>query len=243
MLELKGVVAGYGLVSILKNVSISVGPGEVVGVVGPNGAGKTTLIRVISGLLRPGAGAVLKDGVDITAMPPHRRAQEGIGTVLEGRHLFGGLSVRENLTLAEARGKRRRAATQAQFTLAEVFELFPSLREKMRATTGLLSGGQQQMLAIARALLLQPDVLLMDEPSTGLAPRLVEETMSVLQRLRQRGIRMILVEQNVAVARHVCDRAYVLELGRIVKSGDWDVLTKDDVLLHAYLGKSNGEAT
>lgn len=238
VLEVTDLRAGYGPVGVLRDVSVSLAQGEVVAVVGANGAGKTTLVKAICGLLPATAGRIVLGGVDITRLPAHRRARRGIATVLEGRHLFGELTVHHTLRLAAAYGrKEQRPAGSVAFTLEDVHRLFPALVEHEQAAVGVLSGGQQQMVAIAKALLLQPTVLVLDEPSTGLAPRLVEEILLVLEQLKSQGMSILLIEQSVGVAADVSERAYVMELGRVVHEGDWPTLLKDDAVARAYLGQ------
>jgi branched-chain amino acid transport system ATP-binding protein/nonpolar-amino-acid-transporting ATPase len=236
MLELGGISAGYGGLAVLHEVSLSVGAGEIVGLVGPNGAGKTTLVRAVCGLVAPTAGHIVKDGVDVTALPSHRRFTHGISVVLENRRLWGELTVRENLWLAEVNGRKRGVN---RFSLEEMKELFPIIAERYSSPVELLSGGEQQMVAIARALLMQPDLLIMDEPSTGLAPKIVKEILTVLGNLRNRGVSLLLVEQNVELVASVADRGYVMSLGRIVHEigpGGWGALRENDALVKAYLG-------
>lgn len=232
------VSAGYGALSVLRDVSLRVGDGEAVALVGANGAGKTTLVRTVCGLLRARGGRIVKNGTDITAMPAHSLASHGLAVVLENRRLFGELSVRENLVLAETVGRRVRGGNM-RFTWDEVTDLFPVVKERMDAAVELLSGGQQQMVAIARALLLQPDLLIMDEPSTGLAPKVVKDILLVIKALRERGMSLLLVEQNVGIASEITDRAYVMAVGSIVHeiaAGEWQSFLNDDRLVKAYLG-------
>lgn len=232
------VSAGYGALTVLRDVSLRVGDGEAVALVGANGAGKTTLVRTVCGLLRARGGRIVKNDTDITAMPPHSLASHGLAVVLENRRLFGELSVRENLVLAETVGRRVRRGNM-RFTWDEVTDLFPVVKERMDAAVELLSGGQQQMVAIARALLLQPDLLIMDEPSTGLAPKVVKDILLVIKALRERGMSLLLVEQNVGIASEITDRAYVMAVGSIVHeiaAGEWQSFLNDDRLVKAYLG-------
>ena len=205
-------------------------------IVGANGAGKTTLVRTICGLLHPSSGRIVKDSVDLTNVPTHRRVRDGIGVVLENRRLWGELTVHENLHLAQVNGRRGR---KTGFAIDEIKELFPIVDSRYSSPVELLSGGEQQMVAIARALLMQPDLLIMDEPSTGLAPKIVKEILLVLGRLRDRGISLLLVEQNVALVSAIADRGYVMALGRIVHEigkGEWQRFLADDTLVKAYLG-------
>lgn len=238
MLEIASVSSGYGALTVLQDVSMIVGDGEAVALVGANGAGKTTLVRTICGLLRARAGRIVKNGSDITTTPAHKLARHGLAVVLENRRLFGELTVRENLRLAETMGRRARAG-QARFSWDEVIALFPVVQERLDSAVELLSGGQQQMVAIARALLLQPDLLIMDEPSTGLAPKVVKDILLVIKALRDRGMGLLLIEQNVAIASEITDRAYVMSVGRIVHEvarGEWQAFLKDERLAKAYLG-------
>ena len=235
MLEIHSLTSGYGALTVLHDVSLSIGDREAVAIVGANGAGKTTLVRTICGLLRARSGRIVKNGVDISQMPTHDLADHRIAVVLENRRLFGELTVRENLLLAERRSKRNRKV----FDWAGIYALFPMIEERLETPVNLLSGGQQQMVAIARALLLQPDLLIMDEPSTGLAPKVVKDILHVIKELRDRGMALLLVEQNVGIAADITDRAYVLALGRIeheIQPGAWDSFLKDERLVKAYLG-------
>jgi ABC-type branched-subunit amino acid transport system ATPase component len=240
MLKIEGLHAGYGALPVLRDVSLSIGTDDIVGLLGANGAGKTTLVRTVCGLLRPTSGRIEMAGVDLAAVAPHLRPGRGLAVVLEGRNLFGEMTVRENLRLAERTGAGREMRGQ-RFTLAEVLELFPVLAEKIDVTVRLLSGGQQQMVAIARALLLQPALLILDEPSTGLAPKVIKDIMQILHKLRRRGMSMLLVEQNTAMAAELTDRAYVLALGRIVheiKPGEWQAALGSSEMVSAYLGRT-----
>jgi ABC-type branched-subunit amino acid transport system ATPase component len=238
MLEVHSLVVGYGALTVLHGVSLSIGDKEAVAVVGANGAGKTTLVRTICGLLRARSGRIVKNGVDISQTPPHERVQHRVAVVLENRRLFGELTVRENLLLADKAGRAARDRT-ILFDWDDIHVLFPVIRERFETPVTLLSGGQQQMVAIARALLLQPDLLIMDEPSTGLAPKVVKDILHVIKDLRERGMALLLVEQNVGVAAEITDRAYVLTLGRIaheIEAGAWGAFLEDDRLVKAYLG-------
>ncbi|HVR53498.1 MAG TPA: ABC transporter ATP-binding protein [Pseudorhodoferax sp.] len=236
MLNTHALTAGYG-VPVLHGLAMHIGEGEAVSIVGANGAGKTTIVRCLAGLVRPLAGRIEMDGVDITAVPGHRRCEHGIAMVLENRNLFTELSIMDNLRLAEHAGRRARHRG-SRFTMDEVLGLFDVVRERAHARVGLLSGGQQQMVAIARALLLQPRLLVMDELTTGLAPKVVKEILTVLNRLRERGMSILLVEQSVAVASEMTDRAYVLSVGRVVHEvprGGWPAMLSDKSLVKAYL--------
>ena len=238
MLEVNTLSAGYGALTVLHDVSRRVEDGEAVALVGANGAGKTTLVRTVCGLLRARAGRIVKNGADITAAPAHDLARHGLAVVLENRHLFGELTVRENLRLAETAGRRARGG-ERRFSFDEVTTLFPVVQERMESYVELLSGGQQQMVAIARALLLQPDLLIMDEPSTGLAPKVVKDILLVIKALRDRGMGLLLIEQNVGIASEITDRAYVMAVGNIVHEigrGEWQAFLQDERLVKAYLG-------
>jgi ABC-type branched-subunit amino acid transport system ATPase component len=241
VLLVDSISSGYGAVTVLHGVSLAVGEGEAVAIVGANGAGKTTLVRTICGLMRARAGTVSKNGVDVTALPAHRLAQHGLAVVLENRRLFGELTVRQNLLLAEKSGRAARGG-KSPLTWDDVARLFPVIDERRSTPVELLSGGQQQMVAIARALLLQPDLLIMDEPSTGLAPRVVKDILLVMKQLRARGMGLLLVEQNVAIAADITDRGYVMSLGRVVHqigAGEWPAFLRDERLVKAYLGSGS----
>ncbi len=243
MLVVEGLWAGYGEVDVLSGVNIEVGHNESVAIVGANGAGKSTLVNAICGLIQTRRGRIVKDGREIHGLPAYRRPEIGIAVVLENRHLFGELSVRRNLELALANGEARKSAA-VQFDMQDVLELFPFIKERLDAEVELLSGGEQQMLAIGRALLLKPDLLILDEPSTGLAPKVVKNIVSVVAGLRKRGMSLILVEQNVAIAAENSDRAYVMSLGRVVNQvehGRWSEFASSDSLVKAYLGGSGNQ--
>ena len=234
LLELRDVHTYYGQIHALKGVSLMVNEGEVVTLIGSNGAGKSTTLRTISGLLRPRNGEVLLNGQSMAQIPPHKIVQSGIGHVPEGRGVFPALTVLENLEmgayLLNNHGEFERRITN-------VFTLFPRLRERMAQKGGTLSGGEQQMLAIGRALMQEPRILLLDEPSMGLAPLLVEEIFNIVQRLNaEQGTTILLVEQNAQAALQVAHRAYVMETGKITISGDAHELLQDSRIVDAYLG-------
>jgi branched-chain amino acid transport system ATP-binding protein len=234
LLELQDVHTYYGKIHALKGVSLSVNKGEVVTLIGSNGAGKSTTLRTISGLLRPRQGDVRLNGASVTTTAPHRIVEAGIGHVPEGRGVFPALTVLENLEMGAFLLK-----DNAEFDrrLDLVFTVFPRLLERMTQKGGTLSGGEQQMLAIGRALMQQPSVLLLDEPSMGLAPLLVEEIFNIIRRLNaERGTTILLVEQNAQAALQVAHRAYVLETGKISMSGDAAELLHDPRVIDAYLG-------
>jgi branched-chain amino acid transport system ATP-binding protein len=233
MLELANVQVNYGAAIALRDVSITVGTGELVCVVGPNGSGKTTLINAIAGLHRMAAGTITLDGRDLTRLAPHRFCDEGIAIVPEGRRLFSAMSVRENLLLGAYRPLARKVRPSA---LHRVCALFPMLGEKLDVAAGALSGGQQQMVAIARALMAQPRLLLLDEPSLGLAPLIVQDMFAMIERIHGEGVAVLLVEQNVALALAVASRAYVLEEGAIVACDTPDALRQQPHIRRAYLG-------
>jgi len=233
MLEVERIRVSYGAAPAISDVSIRIGPGELACVVGPNGAGKTTLINAIAGLHRIDAGALKLDGRDLSRLPRHAFCGEGIAIVPEGRRLFAGMSVRENLEL----GSYRRAARARRVeSLERVCEIFPILRERLEQPAGTLSGGQQQMLAIGRALMAQPRLLLLDEPSLGLAPLVIDLVFDALAELRDEGVTVLLVEQSVAMALQIAARAYVLEEGRIAAEGSPEALLAQPHIRRAYLG-------
>jgi branched-chain amino acid transport system ATP-binding protein len=233
MLSLVDVSAGYSSFRALFGVSLEVGAGETVGVIGPNGAGKTTLMRVISGLVAPFAGAVTLDGRSIGGLPAHRIVEHGIAHVPENRRLFPRLTVEDNLRIGAFIGSAR-----AHFgeQLARVYNLFPRLRERQHQPAGTLSGGEQQMCAIGRALMSRPRLLLMDEPSAGLAPLVVQQVFELIRRIRAEGLTVLIVEQNVQQVLEVVDRAYVLEAGSIRLAGNAGELKHNDFIRKSYMG-------
>jgi branched-chain amino acid transport system ATP-binding protein len=232
-LELAAVEAAYGDVRVLAGVTLSVAAGEIVALLGPNGAGKSTLLKTVAGLLRPRAGALTWNGEDLTRVAPHRIVERGIALVPEGRRLFGGMTVGENLDLG-AFVPRARAGRQA--SLERVLALFPMLAERRRTRVAALSGGQQQMVAIGRALMTNPRLLMLDEPSLGIAPRLVTAILEALVSINRAGVGILLVEQNVHAALGHAHRGYVLESGRIVAQGSGADLLRDEHIRRAYLG-------
>jgi branched-chain amino acid transport system ATP-binding protein len=233
MLELHDVHVGYGNIRALHGVSLRVAEGELVALIGSNGAGKTTTLRSISGLLRPSAGSITFEGTEIHRAPTDRIVALGISHCPEGRRVFGSLTVRENLALgAVSRSNREAIAADLEM----VFDLFPLLKLRLRQTGGTLSGGEQQMLAIGRALMSRPRLLLLDEPSLGLAPILVERIFETIASLKRQGRTILLVEQNVHHALDVADRAYVMETGRITLEGGAAVLRRDPQVERSYLG-------
>ncbi len=239
MLEIHDLKAAYGQVQVLHGISLNVPQGQVVTLIGSNGAGKTTTMRAVSGMLRPSGGRIVLRGRDITGLPAHRIAKIGLAHSPEGRRVFPTQSVRDNLMLGAFTrltlgGKRPRGDLQGD--LGRALDLFPRLRERQNQLAGTLSGGEQQMLAMARALMLNPEVLLLDEPSMGLAPILVEEVFHIIGRLKAQGITMLLVEQFAAAALGVADYGYVLENGRIAVHGPAAQLRSDPKVQAAYLG-------
>jgi branched-chain amino acid transport system ATP-binding protein len=232
LLAVRDLVAGYGAFGVLHGVSFDVLPGEVVALLGANGAGKTTLNRALSGVLRPQAGSIVFDGREISGTDHAEIVRRGLIHVPEGRRVFPTLTVRENLLLgAWARGRAERART-----LADVLDTFPRLRERLGQFAASMSGGEQQMLAIGRALMAQPRLLILDEPSLGLSPRLVDDLFALIARLRDSGLSILLVEQNVVQSLAIAARAYVIEHGRMSLSGAAEDLARDPRLRAAYLG-------
>lgn len=233
LLELENVSSAYGQVKVLESVSLTVEQGEVVCLLGRNGAGKTTAIRTINGLLNPTGGAIRFAGIEIGRASPMKVVGLGIATVPEGRHVFPSLTVRENL-LAGAYARRRGFILRAD--ISEVCDLFPRLRERLTQLAGTLSGGEQQMLAMGRALMARPKLLLLDEPSMGLAPMVIETVFDTVDHLARQGVTILLVEQNASAALAIADRAYVLERGRIVRVGKSSEMIGDPEVQRAYLG-------
>lgn len=233
MLEIRDVEAAYGDARALAGVTLSVGPGEIVALLGPNGAGKSTLLKSVAGLLRPRRGTIRWEGEDLGRVAAHLIVERGLALVPEGRRLFGSMTVEENLALG-AFAARARSARPAN--LERVYTLFPVLRERNRMLVRALSGGQQQMVAVGRALMTNPRLLMLDEPSLGLAPRLVRAILDALVEINASGVAVFLVEQNVPAALALAHRAYVLESGRIVGEGRGNELLRDPHVRQAYLG-------
>jgi len=233
LLALESVNAGYGSFAALFDVSLDVAHGEAVGVVGPNGAGKTTLMRVISGLLPPQSGRIVLEGESLAGAPAYRVVAAGIAHVPENRRLFPRLTIEENLRMGAYLPAARQAFAERA---AWVYELFPRLKERRRQMAGTLSGGEQQMVAIGRALMSKPKLLLMDEPSAGLAPLVVEQVFELVKRIRAEGFTVLIVEQNVRQVLAVVDRAYLLETGRIKLAGTSAALKQNPVIQQSYLG-------
>jgi branched-chain amino acid transport system ATP-binding protein len=233
MLELQDVDAAYGDVGVLSGVTLRVGRGEIVALLGPNGAGKSTLLGCIAGLVRPRAGAIRWEGQDLRALSPHLIVERGLATVPEGRRLFGSMTVEDNLDLG-AFSPRARATRRQSFD--RVFTLFPVLHARRRQIVRSLSGGQQQMVAVGRALMASPRLLMLDEPSLGIAPQLVRAILDALAEINRAGVAIFLVEQNVRAALTLAHRAYILEGGRIVGGGNGSALLQDPHVRRAYLG-------
>jgi len=233
MLALNGINVYYGVLHALQDISINVNEGELVVVIGPNGAGKTTLLNTIAGLLRLKRGEIKFDGKRIDDLSPYKRVEEGLVLVPEGRGNFSRLTVIENLELS---AYTKRAREKRDETLEEVFKLFPILKERKHQRAGTLSGGEQQMLAIGRGLMARPRLLMLDEPSLGLAPKIVLQIFSTLRHLKEEGITILLIEQNAHRALELADRAYLLETGRIAMEGRGEELLQDARLRKLYLG-------
>ena len=232
MLTITDLTAGYGDVTILRDLSFNIDEGKIVALIGANGAGKTTTLRAISGLIKPAAGNIVFQGRSIQTWSPHRIVADGLIQVPEGRHLFPQMSVLENLELGAFRRGRRQRTT----SLARVFELFPKLAERRQQFAGTLSGGEQQMLAIGRALMTQPRLLMLDEPSLGLAPLIVLDIFQIIREIRDSGTTILIVEQNAVQTLTMADEGYVLENGAIVLHGSGDELLKNEEIRTAYLG-------
>ncbi len=233
ILEIKDLEVSYGSIKAVKGISFTVEKGEIVTLIGANGAGKTTTLKTISGLLNPLQGSVIFKGGNITNMPPHKIVELGVNHVPEGRGIFTNLTVQENLTLATYTRKDR-GALSADFE--RVYGIFPRLKERRRQSAGTLSGGEQQMLAVGRALMTRGDVILLDEPSMGLAPVLVDEIFRIIKSINDEGTTILLVEQNANRALEIAHRAYVFETGNIVYSGPSEQLRRDEKVKAAYLG-------
>ena len=233
MLEVQGIDAGYKDLQALWDISLRVDEGELVALVGPNGAGKTTTLKVISGLIKPTAGCVLLDGRSLAKEPPHKIVDLGISQVLEGGRVFTELTVLENLDVGSFTSKARKVKDE---NLERVFGLFPRLKERQTQRAGTLSGGERQMLAIGRALMSAPRLLMLDEPSFGLAPILVEQLFDMITEINRLGVTILLVEQNVRAALELTQRAYVIENGRVVGEGSGDSLLSFESIRTAYLG-------
>lgn len=234
MLEVKDLEVYYGMIQAIKGVSFEVNEGEVVSLIGANGAGKTTILHTVSGLLSPKKGSVVFEGKDITKVPAHKIVSLGMAHVPEGRRVFAQLSVYQNLKMG---AYTRSDKSEMEEMLEKVYKRFPRLEERKNQMAGTLSGGEQQMLAMGRALMSRPRIILMDEPSMGLSPILVNEIFEIIKSVSAGGTTVLLVEQNAKKALSIADRAYVLETGKIVTSGDAKELMNDDSIKKAYLGE------
>lgn len=234
MLEVKDLQVYYGMIQAIRGVSFHVEEGEVIALIGANGAGKTTILHTVSGLLAPKTGSVLFEGTELTKIPGHKIVSMGMAHVPEGRRVFAQLSVLQNLKMGAFTRKDKEEISN---TLKMVFERFPRLEERQNQLAGTLSGGEQQMLAMGRALMSHPKIILMDEPSMGLSPIFVNEIFNIIQEVSKSGTTVLLVEQNAKKALSIADRAYVLETGSIVLEGKASELLKDDSIKKAYLGE------
>jgi branched-chain amino acid transport system ATP-binding protein len=237
MLRIKNLQSGYGRLTVLRKVTMHVKSGEIVTIIGANGAGKSTLLRTISGLLRARDGEVLFDKQDIGRLSTERIVFLGCSLVPEGRQVFSSLTVRENLLLGGYVQYRRRRQEEMKKDLVRMFELFPRLKERQKQLAGTLSGGEQQMLAIARALMARPKLIMMDEPSMGLAPLIVRDIFGIIKKLKDEGDTVLLIEQNARAALGIADRGYVLETGRIILEGGAEDLLANREIQRAYLGR------
>jgi branched-chain amino acid transport system ATP-binding protein len=235
LLEVEGLCVNYGHIEAIRDITFSVEEGSITTLIGANGAGKTTTLKTISGLRKVREGRVLFEGQDITSLPPYERVKRGLSQSPEGRGCFPGMTVRENLDMGAYVRKDRRSAAYAQ-DLERVFELFPRLRERSSQVAGTMSGGEQQMLAIGRALMAKPRLILLDEPSMGLAPKFIQQIFSIIGEINDQGTTVLLVEQNATQALKRADTAHILETGEIVRSGTGAELAGDDAVRDAYLG-------
>jgi branched-chain amino acid transport system ATP-binding protein len=241
VIETRHLVTGYGKLRVIKDVSVTVESGAIVSIIGANGAGKSTLLRSIQGLTKPWSGEVIFDGEDITSLAPEKIVRRGLTLVPENKELFPNLSVHDNLVLGGYVFRSEGSAAEKRRTaLEQIYAFFPALREKQKDRAATLSGGQQQMLAIGRALMTRPRALMLDEPSLGLAPMVVRQIFEVLGTLSKSGIAILLVEQNIRSALHLAQRGYVLETGTIVSSGPSQAILNDPAVMKAYLGTRKG---
>jgi branched-chain amino acid transport system ATP-binding protein len=234
LLEIKDIKVSYGKIEAIKGISLSVKQGEIVTLVGANGAGKTTLLKTISGILKPSAGVINFEGKDIQSIAPHNRVLEGLCQAPEGRGIFPGMTVLENLEMGKY--SRPEWKKELQEDLDRVYTLFPRLKERQSQAGGTLSGGEQQMLSIGRALMSRPRLLLLDEPSMGLAPMFIQQIFKIIREIQTQGVSILLVEQNAAQALSCANRAYIMETGNIVKEGSGKELLNDEAIKKAYLG-------
>ena len=234
MLEVKDLQVYYGMIQAIKGISFEVNQGEVIALIGANGAGKTTILHTVTGLIAPKAGSIVFEGQDITKIPAHKIVSMGMAHVPEGRRVFAQLSVYDNLKMG---AYTRKDKNEIEESLEMVYKRFPRLEERKNQMAGTLSGGEQQMLAMGRALMSKPKIILMDEPSMGLSPIFVNEIFNIIQDVSASGTTVLLVEQNAKKALSIADRAYVLETGNIALEGDAKVLMNDDSIKKAYLGE------
>jgi branched-chain amino acid transport system ATP-binding protein len=234
LLEIKDLRVSYGKIEAIKGISLNVKQGEIVTLVGANGAGKTTLLKTISGLLKPSAGVISFEGKDIQTIAPHNRVLEGLCQAPEGRGIFPGMTVLENLEMGKF--SRKEWKNELKEDLDRIYHLFPRLKERQNQTGGTLSGGEQQMLSIGRALMSRPKLLLLDEPSMGLAPMFIKQIFNIIREIQTQGVSILLVEQNAAQALSSANRAYIMETGNIVKEGAGKDLLNDEAIKKAYLG-------
>jgi branched-chain amino acid transport system ATP-binding protein len=234
LLDIKDLKVSYGKIEAIKGISLNVGQGEIVTLVGANGAGKTTLLKTISGILKPSAGAISFEGKDVKSIAPHNRVLAGLCQAPEGRGIFPGMTVLENLEMGKY--SRPEWKKELQEDLERVYTLFPRLKERQGQAGGTLSGGEQQMLSIGRALMSRPRLLLLDEPSMGLAPMFIQQIFKIIREIQAQGVSILLVEQNAAQALSCANRAYIMETGNIVKEGSGKELLNDEAVKKAYLG-------
>ena len=234
LLEVKDLKVSYGKIEAIKGISLNVKQGEIVTLVGANGAGKTTLLKTISGLLKPSAGVISFEGKDIQTIEPHNRVLAGLCQAPEGRGIFPGMTVLENLEMGKF--SRKEWKNELKEDLDRIYHLFPRLKERQNQTGGTLSGGEQQMLSIGRALMSRPKLLLLDEPSMGLAPMFIKQIFNIIREIQTQGVSILLVEQNAAQALSCANRAYIMETGNIVKEGAGKDLLNDEAIKKAYLG-------
>jgi branched-chain amino acid transport system ATP-binding protein len=234
LLEIKDLKVAYGKIQAIKGISLHINAGEIVTLVGANGAGKTTLLKSISGILKPSAGVINFEGKDVQTLAPHNRVLEGLCQAPEGRGIFPGMTVLENLEMGKY--ARKDWKNELKEDLDRIYTLFPRLKERQNQAGGTLSGGEQQMLSIGRALMSRPRLLLLDEPSMGLAPKFIQQIFNIIREIQAQGVSILLVEQNAAQALSCANRAYVLETGNIVKEGPGKDLLNDDAIKKAYLG-------
>lgn len=232
LLEVKNIKVYYGNINAIKDISFEVNEGEIVTLIGANGAGKSSILNTVAGLIKPKSGEIIFDGQGIIGIPAHKIVSKGMALCPEGRRIFQQLSVKENLEM----GSYTRPVNEVSESIEKVYELFPRLKERYKQIAGTLSGGEQQMLAMGRALMSKPRLMMLDEPSMGLAPILVEQIFDIIKNLHKSGTTILLVEQNAQMALSVADRGYVMETGRIVTSGTGKGLLQDDAVKKAYLG-------